>query len=105
MGEGEDLGVQGDTADGIAARAVFFITHDRMPEILHMHTDLVFPACLEIDLEQAEPVVPAYFPVVGDGLFARLGIGRGVHPKALVSARYETIVPSAGSTTPSTTPT
>lgn len=51
MREGEDLGVQGDATDGVAGGAVFFIPDNRMPQILHMHTDLVFPACLEIDLQ------------------------------------------------------
>ena len=47
----KDLSVQSHAADGIRGRSVFFIPNNRMPDVLHMHPNLVFPARVEIDLQ------------------------------------------------------
>ena len=52
VGEGEEKGVEGQAAEGVGLRAVFFIAHDRTSDIGKMHPDLVLAAGLERDFHE-----------------------------------------------------
>jgi len=47
--------MQPQPADGIARRTVFFIANNRMADIFHMYSNLIFSAGLQTDFQQGIP--------------------------------------------------
>lgn len=70
MDEGDLPGMQRNAASRIGTReTVFQISLDGATHGGQLATDLMMPARLEIDFEQAVAVAPAHQPVMQDGLF------------------------------------
>ena len=51
MSEGQDLSMQGNAVDGVSAGPIFFVTNNRMSNLLHMHPDLMLAARIKVDLQ------------------------------------------------------
>ena len=72
------------SAKGIVLRTIFFISGNRMAQLLHVHADLVFSAGFEFNLQQGELFVALQYFVMGYGLVALSGNFGGVHDQHLV---------------------
>ena len=59
--------------------AILLVAGNRMPQILHMHTYLVFPASVELQLHQRISVAHLQPLVAGYGKLAILGIVGGIN--------------------------
>ena len=75
MDETKSVGVQAKAAQGVVGRAVFFVTYNGVPEVLGVDTDLVFAACLQVEVHERVFWVTDQHLVMGDGQFTAVVSG------------------------------
>lgn len=83
MRKNESQGMQPKTTDGFYFRTIFGVADYWMPDILHVYTDLVFPACFKIDLEQGKVFIAFQRLIMGDSLLTHFRVLRRVDDKGL----------------------
>lgn len=76
MDEGEAVGMEADTADGVGLGTVLEVADNGMVEVLHVDADLVLAASLKFELDEGAVVAALKCVVMGDGETTFLGFRR-----------------------------
>src|SRR5205823_3572884 len=76
--------VETNTAQRIAARAVRFVAHDRMPQVGELRTDLAAPARRQRELDERGIAALLEHAIVGDRFLAAVAPGRRAHAETAV---------------------